>query len=87
MVLAPLDLVTPSSLGTLGRDRGKERPELLQRAGEGLQRGPTLSLPHFKAAQAGSWAVALLRLPGKLLWGLSAHVFRAGLFCAAWSLG
>ena len=49
---APLDLVTPSSLGTLGRDRGKERPELLDRAGEGLQRGPTLSLPHFKAAQA-----------------------------------
>ena len=72
------------SLGAQGRDR----EGLASVSGEA--RGGAPARTHFLLstfqAWLGSWAVALLRLPGKL-WGFSACVFRAGLFCAARSPG
>ena len=82
--LNPLALVMLFSLGTQGRDREGSASV------SGEARGGAPARTHFLLSTfqgwPGSWAVALLRLPGKL-WGFSARVFRAGLFCAARSPG
>lgn len=86
---ASLGLVMPSSLHTQGRDGGKEQLVLSEGEGRGSSRDhlPIFSsLAHFSAA----WGPGLSYSCGYLesfCWSLSAPLFQAGVFCAAWSPG